>query len=269
MAPKSSEKPIFRDLVVSMACQLGGQWTDTNISRWVNQRSGVFITEMNNSVTHLICSPEEFKKRGPRVKQALKRGAACHIVSVDWLEDSINKKRRLKEKPYLLTTALKQERAKIRREVKEAKGLEQAERFVNSNLYHTYTDATYFRYEITLTRDDAEEEIKGQRYTLYLFESNARPHLYLFAAKLYKKHRDPQPNFFRPSQTPQSFSTEFDRFKSFFRKKTGIEWDERLIKARTADKGHFSYSPPVSEPTKGHWNSGTNPILITRNLEVC
>lgn len=65
------------------------------------------------------------------MKQALKRGRACHIVTVDWLEDSINKKRRLKEKPYLLSSAFKQERAKIRREEKEVKGLEQAERFVN------------------------------------------------------------------------------------------------------------------------------------------
>lgn len=39
---------------------------------------------------------------------------------------------------------------------------------MGKDLYHIYTDATYFRYEITLTRDDAEEEIKGQRYTLYV-----------------------------------------------------------------------------------------------------
>ena len=51
-----------------MACTLGGQWTDVNIARWVGQRRGVFTAQMDDSVTHLLCSPDEFKNKGPRGK---------------------------------------------------------------------------------------------------------------------------------------------------------------------------------------------------------
>lgn len=68
MPPKGAEKPIFKGLVIALACPMGGQWTDANISRWVGQRNGAFTSEMNDTVTHLICSSEEFKKKCPRGK---------------------------------------------------------------------------------------------------------------------------------------------------------------------------------------------------------
>jgi len=63
---KGKEKPIFKDLVIAVSGQLGGQWTDANISRWVGLRDGVFSPDMNDSVTHLVCSKEEINERGPR-----------------------------------------------------------------------------------------------------------------------------------------------------------------------------------------------------------
>jgi hypothetical protein len=50
---------------------------------------------------------------------------------IDWFEDSINKRQKLPEKPYLLLQSLKKERAKERQDAKIIKGLEQAERSVN------------------------------------------------------------------------------------------------------------------------------------------
>lgn len=66
MAPARAEKPIFRDLIIAIAGDLGGQWTDANIQRWVTMRAGKFNQDMDGSVTHLVCSPEEFKKKGSR-----------------------------------------------------------------------------------------------------------------------------------------------------------------------------------------------------------
>ncbi|KAL1855233.1 hypothetical protein VTK73DRAFT_8620 [Phialemonium thermophilum] len=247
MARKATEKPIFRGLVIALACPLDGQWSETNIARWVALRSGVFSSEMTDAVTHLICTVKAFKDRVPRVKKALIGGdkTRCHVVTVDWLEDSCHKGRRMPEKPYLLTASIKEERAKRLQKERRARAMKLAEKFVNTNFYHVYSDSTHFRYEVTLIKNNEEEEIHGRRYILHLFESNAKPHLYWFAAKFYKKHRDSQPLFYRPSETPQLFDTEFARFKTFFQKKTGIQWDERLIKAGTMDQTYFVYHPPT------------------------
>ncbi|KAK5653095.1 hypothetical protein OQA88_9193 [Cercophora sp. LCS_1] len=226
MAPRTAkEKPIFENLVIALAGTLGGQWTDTNIIRWVQLREGSYSDEMNETVTHLVCSYDEFKTRGPRVKKALKLGyKACKIVTKDWLEDSMTKKRRLPEKGYALDTELKKERAKKKAETRHQRGIEQAVRAVNSNLYHHYHDSTFFRYEVTISKED------GARYVMSLYESNAKPHLYWFVAKFYKRKGDSQPHFYRPSATPQLFKREFTEFETFFYKKTGVKWEQRLVR---------------------------------------
>lgn len=38
----------------------------------------------------------------------------------------------------------------------------------DKDLHHIYTDETYFRYEVTLTRDEEAGGVKGQRYVLYV-----------------------------------------------------------------------------------------------------
>lgn len=60
------EKPIFKDLVIAIAGSLDGQWTEANIARWVSQRDGSFAAQMDVNVTHLVCSEEAYKARGPR-----------------------------------------------------------------------------------------------------------------------------------------------------------------------------------------------------------
>lgn len=87
--------------------------------------------------------------------------------------------------------------------------------------------------------------------THQLFESNAKPHLYQFAAKFYQKLRDSQPKFYRPSETPQKFWTEYENFKAFFLKKTSIGWDQRLIQI-SLDESLFQYKAPVSPASQSH-----------------
>lgn len=69
-----------------------------------------------------------------------------------------------------------------------------------------------------------------------LYESNARPHLYWFVAKFFKRKGDSQPNYYRPSDTPGLFWREFILFKHFFEKKTGIPWEKRLILCNPATR---------------------------------
>lgn len=115
----------------------------------------------------------------------------CKIVTLDWLEDSLFRDKKLPVKDYSLNAVLKNERAKESQVAKLAKGNELAERFVNTSrftscllvlrlqrhlhisqdLYHVYADASNFFYEITLTRDDTEAGWQGQKYILYVCAS--------------------------------------------------------------------------------------------------
>jgi hypothetical protein len=63
MPQKRSEKQIFQDVRLAVACSLGGQWTEANIIRWLSRRGGVFTTEVTDQTTHLICTVEEYKAK--------------------------------------------------------------------------------------------------------------------------------------------------------------------------------------------------------------
>ncbi|KAK3296244.1 uncharacterized protein B0H64DRAFT_461274 [Chaetomium fimeti] len=271
------EKPIFRGLTIAAVGNLGGsaQWTDTNIARWVGLREGRFVRDgagagagasvsmgagkiigVGNGegtgaggdaeVTHVVCTGEEFRRRGRLVKAALKCPKTCHIVTLDWLEDSMLKGKRLDEELYSHLRALKRERERERKRLMVIKGLEKAVKEVNPNLYHLYRDHTFFQYEVVMTRDNEEAGIQGERYILSMFESNNdKPRLYWFVAKYYKKKGDTQAKIHRPSHAPGMFAREFALFQSFFRVKTGIAWAQRLVKEGTTDKRVFQYQPPT------------------------
>jgi hypothetical protein len=74
-----------------------------------------------------------------------------------------------------------------------------------------------------------------------LFESTAKPHTYMFAAK-YTSTRHNKASYFREWCTPKFFEDAFHDFKTFFRAKTGYEWDYRLQGIRIPKM--FVYTPP-------------------------
>ena len=134
MPSRSKEKPIFKNLVIAIAGDLGGQWTETNICRWVSLRSGRFSLDMDESVTHLVCSAVEFNTRSkhPWVTAALKsKGGKVKVVTKDWLEDSIMKGKRLGEKEFELGEVLRKEREEERRKMRVVRGMELGERGVD------------------------------------------------------------------------------------------------------------------------------------------
>lgn len=79
-----------------------------------------------------------------------------------------------------------------------------------------------------------------------LWESNAKPHLYWFTAKFLKRKGDSQPVYHRPSRCSGKWRHEMDLFMDFFRIKTGIEWQDRVLREKTMPGSFFQYSPPVS-----------------------
>ncbi|KKK20734.1 hypothetical protein ARAM_002721 [Aspergillus rambellii] len=91
------------------ACSVGNFGTNTHkISQWIRANGGEYYKTISTDVTHLICPAEKFRGNITEVEQAKKLGS-IHIVSYDWLEDSLLSKTRkpLPEAPYLWENILK------------------------------------------------------------------------------------------------------------------------------------------------------------------
>ncbi|KAG5985699.1 hypothetical protein E4U54_005869, partial [Claviceps lovelessii] len=111
-------------------------------------------------------------------------------------------------------------------------------------LFRVHYDNYNFRYQVNLVRENHLQEGRHERYVLYLFESNAKPPLYWFAAKYFRRKGDSQPAFFRQSDYSGPFDHEFGHFKSFFHAKTGIEWQDRVTHYGVMPCSFFMYTPP-------------------------
>ncbi|KAL8417721.1 hypothetical protein RB594_001390 [Gaeumannomyces avenae] len=254
-------KQIFLGLKIAITGDLG--WPDEKIKGWVTLRGGELCTNIDESTTHLVCSENEYKNRGLRgkyksyigtsqIKQGLrlaKGKKGCRVVHKDWLEYCCQEGKLLREGQYLLRNNKRAEEASAREAKKMEKGkeLEECGRFVNEAMYRIYTDASGFQCKASISRDDEEHGILGERFDLTLFESRARPHLYWFAAKHYKKKGSSQTSYYRPSGSCQTYEHELALFKSFFLNKTGVHWEDRASPTCT-EEGRFRYIPPVGPP---------------------
>ncbi|KAI1327819.1 hypothetical protein F5Y16DRAFT_179992 [Xylariaceae sp. FL0255] len=226
------------DCVVAIAGDLDDEsWREDQVRKWVIAWGGRFAHPGDEGVTHLLCTQENFEKKVAPVKAALgKRGKNTIIVSRDWLEDSIDKKRALSIKEYLLENKTKKRKAAA---TNPAKGVTPDE-----TQFHIYRDETYFDYNIELTRDDKVAGNIGQKYVIKFWESHAKPHGYNFTTDFYKKPRAKKlTHTFKPAQT--SFESCYRSFNAFFEKKTGINWDDRIDKAGTMGADKFQYQPPT------------------------
>ncbi|KAI1144519.1 hypothetical protein F5Y05DRAFT_418479 [Hypoxylon sp. FL0543] len=230
---------LFKGCVIALAAEIEDGWNSRNVSRWTKQNGGTFSRKVDKKVTHVLATAEQCDEEIPAIIEAIEYNT--HIVTTDWFADSLHESLKQNEKIYSLNVS---EKAKKRRETRK-KGIEDGKNFINRNLNHIYQDETLFPYEVTITRNDEESGKVGEKYVLYLWESNAKPHLYHFMAKKYYKEPRNKTAIYRPRETPRTLEPELAEFKRFFHKKCGIDWDDRIAKAGTTPKGKFQYQPPT------------------------
>ncbi|KAG5813500.1 hypothetical protein H9Q71_003741 [Fusarium xylarioides] len=251
---------IYKNRIIAAAGPLPGQLTVENLKRWISLRKGVFIEDFDETVTHLLCTKEQFDKKLPKVKKALKLGKGIHIVHCDWFEYSTVKNKKLPEADYSMRSLIAKENAKKREKNRIEKGKRNAEKFVDTNRFHLYRDRLNFVYQVDITRDNEFTGEFGQKYSLcasktsrltclhtnnrQLWESNAKPHLYWFTAKFLKQKGSSQPMYHRPSSHEGKWRAEMELFMDFFKKKTGIAWEDRVSLAQTMPSSYFQYEPP-------------------------
>ncbi|VUC34266.1 unnamed protein product [Clonostachys rosea] len=261
-------RQIFKKCVIAVAGPLPGQLTVENLAQWTRLRKGIFSNDFDEFVTHLLCTREQFNKRVPRVQQALKRGKRFHIVHFDWFEFSAVQEKKQPEKEYSMRVLLAKQKAREREERRIEKGIKDEEKFVNTNLFHIYTDREFFSYQIDITRDDTGLGELGQRYTMCLWESDAKPHLYQFTAKFLKRKGDGQPTYYRPSPCAGKWREEMDHFMAFFQKKTGVDWEDRVIMQKTTNTEHFQYTPPAGGKPVGRRLRHSHEYCLQINAEL-
>lgn len=61
---------IFKDLVIATAGPMPDQFTEEKLKQWTEMRKGRFSKDWDDSITHLLCTTEQFKSRrkNPRSK---------------------------------------------------------------------------------------------------------------------------------------------------------------------------------------------------------
>ncbi|KAJ5625486.1 hypothetical protein N7510_001795 [Penicillium lagena] len=93
---------IFKASVVVVSGSFA-KYNQGDVKRFVEAHGGKLRSTVTDDCTHLITSQKDVDKKPTKYLQAAKR-ATCQIVSLDWLLDSVEAKKALPEKPYLLAS---------------------------------------------------------------------------------------------------------------------------------------------------------------------
>ncbi|KAI9709830.1 MAG: hypothetical protein M1812_007622 [Candelaria pacifica] len=295
-------KNCLENLTLAITGEFGSARSHENLRRWIKNNGGAFAEQIDDQVTHLICSMDHWKKQHANVKEAM-RYPDIKVVSYDWLEDSLHSKRARKEtKKYMMKSILTQkrsEKAGKRRAIKEGvktfqKGCNDAKTDLLSTKkttdnYHTYHDETGFGYDVVLARADLSKNINERHHlkvlpcpnhlppspppkppflpqsklSMKLFESHAIPHLYCTYTRYSRPGRSAGEDL-----TPigSLFSPCFAAFTKFFKTKTGLRWEERLDKKKVEGEV-FTYSPPVLGRPRGRMPEGWKEPIEVVDLE--
>ncbi|ETS83706.1 hypothetical protein PFICI_05582 [Pestalotiopsis fici W106-1] len=269
------EQPIFKNMVIAVAGDIGH--SEAKIKDWLALRKGTFAADFDDSVTHVLATDEQFKKKGPMIQKAMKN-KNVRVLKPDWFDQSMNLN---KLQPVSEYSHRKSESNKTSAKTKsqtqtQGKGKGKAKSqtheeyvdtgsvevcdfrmirtdVISTGLFHLYSDSTEFKYAITLSGHD------GDRFTVELWESNNhQPHLYHCAGKYYKQGTKKGIPW-RISATAGTFQREYECFRSIFLKKTGVRWSERvkaanqegLVEARVKDSPAYNYQLPEENQPRG------------------
>lgn len=114
---------VLNGLTIAVAGTL--DYDNTQIKKWVEANGGRYAPSVSKHTTHLLASKAAWKDASDEVQKAVKHQA--WVVTYDWLEDSLIKKRKLAEAKYSWED--KEQERRRSREVKKLGLLADAKRF--------------------------------------------------------------------------------------------------------------------------------------------
>lgn len=124
---------------------------------------------------------------------------------------------------------------------------------VDHRLYKILKDPTDgFPFKVEICRPDECGNPRGKKWVLQLFESKSTPNFYKFGPVHFERegarHRHG-----RGSAQARPKDLAMNEFKDFFAAKTGIKWEERLLRADDRRKGRgYRYHPPAPGESVGY-----------------
>ncbi|OHE96082.1 hypothetical protein CORC01_08619 [Colletotrichum orchidophilum] len=268
-------RAVFKNMIIAAAGAFPSDCPSEHAAKeWTEQRGGRFSSDLDDSVTHLICTDEDFKIKYKqiRIKEAERRNRRkgskkIRILSWDWFRFSCTRNRRLRIRDYDFSAMRTKENERMRK----FRAAALAYKWIHPDLFRIWKDKSSFEYKVDLFRTSEDEDgALHEKYELYLFESHAsKPHMYWFGAKLFHKKDDGkwhERGIERPNISSSLFKTEYARFRKFFELKTGIRWEDRVIKAGTREKILFSYSPPTDgKPVGGKMTGALYDKCVSSN----
>ncbi|KAF7591625.1 hypothetical protein BBP40_001264 [Aspergillus hancockii] len=97
-----SKKNLFKDVVVVLSGTFPG-YKQADVKKLVEAQGATFSVAVTSDCTHLLTTQREVDNQNSKYKQACK-AYNCNIVTINWLLESIDAKKPLPEKPYLLSS---------------------------------------------------------------------------------------------------------------------------------------------------------------------
>lgn len=104
---------VLKNLLIAVAGTL--EHDATQIKKWIDANGGRYSPNVRRGVTHLITGKDAWKQSSDAVQAANKLGV--FVVTFEWLEDSLHKRRRLAEKKY--TWEYKTQKKKVEKRLKK------------------------------------------------------------------------------------------------------------------------------------------------------
>ncbi|KAH0537328.1 hypothetical protein FGG08_005882 [Glutinoglossum americanum] len=251
----------FANLTVAVAGNFGKKVKSGDIQRWVEKAGGVYSAKVSKNTTHLVCSWEDYKAKSPKanfmgpaaagtypVKKACQHG--IHVVSYDWLEDSLQARRARKERGKYLMANVEKEKRKEKKLIK--RGIKKVDKKIRkgekkADTHHIYVDETGFEYNIRLARVVDIATNKNDYFYLKIYETNTLPHLYASIAR-YRRPGAAGTEILSPIGS--YFHEAFASFRRGFEARTGRFWEDRLDRVaqmgeREVVGGKYFYRPPA------------------------
>ncbi|KAK4693793.1 hypothetical protein P7C71_g3669, partial [Lecanoromycetidae sp. Uapishka_2] len=244
----------FRRLTIAVTGDFGASRGHEKMKQWIQVNGGRFATEVNDGVTHLICSKDHYREDVAMVDKA-RALKTVKIVSFDWLEDSLMKMVPLSDRNYLMgpkmrTTAVKKAKWKSNIVEKFEKACKEFVQDMNTDGYEIYRHPhDKFAHDITLARANLLAN-KNQRYQLkriQLFVTHSTPKMFACFVKYSAPNAASTTEVLAPRGS--SWDTAWAAFERFFKLKTGKEWSMRHVKG-TLEPG-FVYTPPSDREPQG------------------
>ncbi|TKA35539.1 hypothetical protein B0A54_13126 [Friedmanniomyces endolithicus] len=106
------------------------KWTKASLDRWIGHAKGRAITKFTSNTTHVVCTEKAYQQQTGDIRAAIaarKKGERFHIVSPEWLKETLSLQKRAKESEFSWEKSAKSSGGKRNKKKKSSSDVEDEE----------------------------------------------------------------------------------------------------------------------------------------------